>query len=144
MTLILDAAPLVALGDARDRMQPRVEGVLRAEPGALVIPGPVTAEVDYLLRQRGGPGPARRFLEDIARGRFQVECLSRAEHATVAELDLAYQDLNLGLADLSVVLLAQRFGTRRVLTFDERHFRVVRPLQGGIFTLLPADGPPVG
>jgi hypothetical protein len=27
----------------------------------------------------------------------------------------------------------------RLLTFDERHFRTIRPLQGGSFTLLPAD-----
>lgn len=48
-------------------------------------------------------------------------------------------DLNLGLADLSVAVIARKLGTRRILIFDERHFRVVRPLQGGVFTLLPAD-----
>ena len=55
------------------------------------------------------------------------------------EFDRRYVDLNLGLADLSVAVIAQRLGTRRILTFDERHFRAVRPLQGGVFTLLPAD-----
>jgi uncharacterized protein len=38
-----------------------------------------------------------------------------------------------------VPAVAHKLGTRRILTFDERHFRVVRPLQGGVFTLLPAD-----
>lgn len=47
--------------------------------------------------------------------------------------------IDLGLADLSLVLLAHKLDTRRILTFDERHFRAVRPLQGGAFTLLPAD-----
>jgi hypothetical protein len=32
-----------------------------------------------------------------------------------------------------------RLGTRRILTFDQRHFRAVRPIHGGVFTLLPAD-----
>lgn len=45
--------------------------------------------------------------------------------------------LNLGLADLSVVVLAHRFRTRRLLTFGERDFRAVTPLSGGSFTLLP-------
>ena len=49
------------------------------------------------------------------------------------------QHLNLGLADLSVAVLASRLGTRRILTFDQRHFRAVRPIQGGTFTLLPDD-----
>jgi len=57
----------------------------------------------------------------------------------IAELDERYDDLAVGLADLSVVVLAGRFGTRRVLTFDERDFRTLTPLTGGSFMLLPAD-----
>ena len=49
MTLILDAAPLVALADRRDSLGPQIEMLLRQEPGELVVPAPVTAEVDYLL-----------------------------------------------------------------------------------------------
>ena len=45
----------------------------------------------------------------------------------------------LGLADASLVVLALRFRTRRLLTFDDRAFRTVVPLQGGAFTLLPMD-----
>ena len=36
-------------------------------------------------------------------------------------------------------LLAHRFGTRRLLTFDERDFRTLRSVTGASFTLLPAD-----
>jgi hypothetical protein len=38
-----------------------------------------------------------------------------------------------------VVILAHRFRTRRLLTFDERDFRAITPLSGGSFTLLPRD-----
>jgi predicted nucleic acid-binding protein len=38
-----------------------------------------------------------------------------------------------------LVVLAQRHGTTRILSFDERAFRAVAPLQGGSFTVLPAD-----
>ncbi|MGQ0669984.1 MAG: hypothetical protein ACT4PO_09985 [Actinomycetota bacterium] len=41
MTLILDAAPLVALADRRDPAKPTIEALLRAEEGSLVIPAPV-------------------------------------------------------------------------------------------------------
>jgi predicted nucleic acid-binding protein len=80
-----------------------------------------------------------RFLDDVAAGRFRVEGLTPAEHGIALELDQAYGDLRLGLADLSVLVLAHRFRTRRLLTFDERDFRAVRPIAGGAFTLLPAD-----
>jgi predicted nucleic acid-binding protein len=50
-----------------------------------------------------------------------------------------YRDLRIGLADASLVVTAERHRTRRLLTFDERAFRAVTPLQGGAFTLLPGD-----
>jgi hypothetical protein len=57
-----------------------------------------------------------------------------------AELADRYADLGIGLTDASLVVLAARVGATDVATFDERHFRAVRPL--GIaeaFRLLPLD-----
>jgi predicted nucleic acid-binding protein len=113
--------------------------VLETEAGELVVPAPVTAEADYLLHRRLGEPSARAFMRDIAEGRFRVECLTQEEHGMALTLHDRYRDLALGLADLSVIILAGRFGARRILTFDERHFRLVTPLQGGSFVLLPAD-----
>ena len=44
-----------------------------------------------------------------------------------------------GLAGASVVVLAAQHVTTRVLTLDLRHFRAMEPIQGGHFTILPAD-----
>lgn len=140
MTLILDATPLVALADRADRMFEPVREALEAEQGPLVIPAPVSAEVDYLLGARHGELARRRFLADLAERRFAVACLEPGEYASVARLDARYADLGLGLADCSIVVLADRLQTRRLLSFDERHFRAVAPLQGGAFEILPADG----
>ncbi len=139
MTAIVDTAPVVALADARDPRHRMVRTVLDDEAGPLVIPAPVTAEIDYLLRQRGGPQAARRFLEDLTEGRFQVEGLTREEHGLALALHDRYAALDLGLADLSVVVLAYRHRTRRLVTFDQRDFRALTPLQGGAFILLAAD-----
>lgn len=139
MTLILDAAPLVALADARE---PHLQALLKIrdeEEGSLVLPAPVAAEVDYLLGVRYGEAARRAFLSDLAARRYDVACLEAGDYRTVAELDARYADLGLGLADCSILVLAERFGTRRLLSFDERHFRTVVPLHGGSFQLLPAD-----
>lgn len=137
MTLIVDAAPLVALADRRDPLQGAVRSVLTTEQGALVVPSPVTAEVDYLLGRRIGRSARLAFLDDLAAGRFTVEALVPDEYLAVVELEQRYPDLDMGLADGAAVVLAARFGTRRILTFDQRHFRTVRPLQGGAFDLVP-------
>lgn len=138
MTLLVDAAPLVALADRRDPARDAVRTALEGEPGALVIAAPVTGEVDYLLGRRVGLAARLAFLDDLAASRFSVECLTSAEYAAAVELDRRYAALDLGLADCATVVLAARLATRRVLTFDHRHFRVVTPLQGGSFELLPA------
>lgn len=108
MTLLLDAAPLVALADRRDRARPLVEEVLTTFPGPLVVPAPVTAEVDYLLGVRLGATARRAFLADLAAGRFRVESLDADEHGRALALDRHYADLELGLADLSVMVLSGR------------------------------------
>lgn len=141
MTLILDAAPLVALADRRDPAGPQIATILHEESGELVIPAAVTAEVDYLLGRRLGRRARVAFVEDIKAGRFTVGCLEADDYGVVVDLERRYVDIDVGLADLSVVVLAGRWGTRRLLTFDARHFRALRPFEGGHFTLLPVDEP---
>ena len=112
---------------------------METEPGPLILPAPVAAEVDYLVRQRGGARAARRFLEDLAEERFRIGSLTADEYAHALAVHDRYAALDLGLADLSVIVLAFRYRTSRLLTFDDRDLRQVMPLQGGTFSLLPAD-----
>ncbi len=139
MTLVIDAGPLVAVADERDPRRGEIHELLRAERGRLFIPAPVTAEIDYLLGQWFGAPAQRAFLEDLAARRYESPGLDSGDYQAALELDGRYGDLKLGLADLSVAVLARKLGTLRILTFDQRHFRAIRPLQGGRFTLLPAD-----
>ncbi len=142
MTLIVDAAPLVALANDGDPQNGRVVRVLQSEPGILILPAPVATEIDYFLAMRFGAVASQRFLADLANEAYRVECLLPDDYRAAERLNRQYAALNLGLADLSVVVLAARFNTLRILTFDYRHFRAVRPLQGGSFVLLPADENP--
>jgi len=107
--------------------------------GSLKIPAPTTAEIDYLLAQRFGRAARRAFLTDLAAGRFSVGGLDGDDYATIVGLEARYESLDLGLADCALVVLADRYRTDRILTFDERHFRTVTQLCGESFTILPAD-----
>ena len=60
-----------------------------------------------------------------------------AEAIRVIERHSGFGDL--GLADASIVVLANRYGALDVLTLDERRFRAVTGPQGRSFRLLPAD-----
>jgi predicted nucleic acid-binding protein len=139
LTLLIDAAPLVALADGEEPRRAQILELFTAETEALVVPAPITAEVDYLLGQRFGHAARRAFLRDLAAGRFVVAGLDREDYATILGLEARYADLQLGLADCALVVLADRYRTERIVTFDERHFRAVTSLAGEAFTVLPSD-----
>jgi predicted nucleic acid-binding protein len=139
LTLLIDAAPLVALADPDEPRRAQILATLKSEPEALIIPAPTTVEIDYMLGQRFGHAARRAFLGDLAAGRFAVASLERDDYSTVVGLETRYTDLGLGLADCALVILADRYQTDRILSFDERHFRAVTSLGGGPFVVLPAD-----
>lgn len=140
MTVVIDAAPLVSLADPDEPRRDAVLEIIKHEPGALVVPAPTTAEIDYLLGERFGRAARAAFLRDLAAGRFVVPCLERRDYVAVRDLDTRYADLDLGLADSALVVFASKYNTTRIVSFDERRFRAIRPLQGEAFTVLPADG----
>jgi predicted nucleic acid-binding protein len=139
VALVIDAGGLYAQADADEPRHADVAEILRAERDTLVTTELAAAEADHLILDRLGVDVELAFIEDLANGTFVVECLSRDELQTARAVVERYRDLRLGLADASLVVLAQRYASIRILTFDERAFRVVAPLQGGSFTVLPAD-----
>jgi hypothetical protein len=46
-----------------------------------------------------------------------------ASYAPIGQLDTRNADLELGLADYALVVIANRYKTNRIVSFDERHFR---------------------
>lgn len=137
--LIVDAGVLYAQADADEPQHGVVAGLLEAERDDLVTSQVVAAEADYLILKRLGIEVELAFLDDLADGTYVVDALKPHEFALAREIVERYRDLELGLADASLVVLAARWQTRRILTLDERAFRAVTPLQGGYFTVLPAD-----
>ncbi len=95
----------------------------------LVVPGPVIVEVDQLARARAGAHAARLFLAALDAGEHAVAYLSPGILRRAIEIDRHYGDLDLGLADTSVMALAERHRLP-ILTFDFAHFRATRPPSG--------------
>jgi predicted nucleic acid-binding protein len=100
----------------------------------------VLAESDCMLASRLGPAAAREFLEEVATEAYDLVDFDAGDVGSASGIIDRYADMGIGIADASLVVIAARFETTRLLTFDQRHFRTVAPLWGGpAFTLLPAD-----
>ena len=100
--------------------------------GTLVVPALTIGEVAYLISKRLGPRAETLFIGDLATGTFSVDAPQPSDWLRVGELVARYHDFPLGTVDASVVVTAERRGTRKIATLDRRHFSVV-----GSFELLP-------
>ncbi|MFO8150101.1 MAG: hypothetical protein R6T93_07375 [Trueperaceae bacterium] len=68
---------------------------------------------------------------------WPLPCLEGADLVVVGDVVERYADLRIGVADASLVVLADRYATSRLLTLDGRRFDAIRTLGGAPFTLLP-------
>ena len=77
------------------------------------------------------------MLRELASGAWDLAAFGTEDLAGAHAVVERYADQSIGLADASIVILAARYQTRTVVTLDRRHFGVVRPIDGGSFTILP-------
>ena len=132
---VVDAGPLFAAADTRDRDHRACVAVLSRSDLRLVIPTLVVAEVSYLIGERLGPGVEAVFLHDMARS--EVVAPEPEDWHRIAELVRQYADFPLGGTDASVVALAERLRTDLVITLDRRHLGAVQPRHCKSLRLLP-------
>jgi predicted nucleic acid-binding protein len=137
--LVLDTSGLLAALDADQRFHAPAREALSGHDGPLLLSPFVLAELDYLLATRVSRGAEMALLREVGRGAYSLEAFSVREVIEATRIMERYTDLEIGLADASVVVLAKRYDTLDVLTLDERHFRVLRGPRDRPFRLLPAD-----
>ena len=146
---LIDAGPLVAAGNKRDRRHVRSVRFIGGFEGTLVTTWPVLTEVCHFAHLRilnGGKVPfpggtakdkARRHCEDTPwhPRRFNAD-LSEEFVEIIADMMEKYADLPMDLADASLVWLGDETGIRDIVTFDERDFGTYRLASGKRFNNL--------
>lgn len=137
--ILLDASGLFAYLNEHEPARERIARVLEADSGPLVLSPLVLAELDYLVATRAGLEAELDLLDDVVRGAYWLAPFTADDVADARRVVERYRDLRIGLADASIVVLAARLGTNRVLTLDERHFRALLTPDGEPFVILPAD-----
>lgn len=137
MTILVDTSALLAFYDRGSADHEKVVAAFRAAPAPLSVSPLVLAEFDFLITKYAGARAAVVAAREIGAA-MHIEAFGAADVLAASEVMARYQDLKLGLTDASLVVLAARCRTDRLLTLDRRHFSVVRPLSNGdAFELLP-------
>ena len=137
--IILDTSGLLSALDASQTHHAAAANALRRASEPRLLSPFVLAELDYLLTTRVSGRAAQAVLREVADRAYQLEPFGPDDISRAVEILERYADLDLGLADASLVVLAERHGSLDLLTLDERHFRVVTGPRGRPFRLLPAD-----
>jgi predicted nucleic acid-binding protein len=125
--------------DSDDVMHRSVISVMDALDDPPIVPMAILAEIDYMLTKHLGMQASLYFLGSIETEVFQLEPSLSPDIVRCRELMTEYSDLKLGVADASIIAIAERLRTPTILSLDQRHFRVVRPNGFSHFILYPAD-----
>jgi hypothetical protein len=136
--LLVDTGALLANYDDSEQYHAAVRRVL-SRPQRRVLSPFVLAELDYMIGQAGGQAAELLVLLDVAEGRYELAPFAAADVASAKRVIEKYAALDLGLADASIVVLAERHDCLDVLTLDQRHFRAISGPHGRPFRLLPFD-----
>lgn len=135
--IIADTSGLLALFDRGEPEHQAVSHAVSRIAGPLVVSPYVVAELDYLVGTRIGVAQELAVLRELSGGAYLLPEFGPSDMARAANVVERYRDQDIGIADASIVVLAERYATRQLLTLDRRHFSVLRPEHRGRFTLLP-------
>lgn len=137
--ILLDTSGLLSALDASQRFHRECVQALRAAQAPLLLSPFVLAELDYLLAKHIGTAAQEALLAEVARGAYQLEVFTADDVARASKVILSLPGQNIGIADASIVVLAERHGVSAVLSLDERHFRALRIDRRKRFRILPFD-----
>lgn len=138
--IVADTSGLHSAFDESQSRHREARAVLESRVGPILVSPYVLAELDYLTVRDAGVSAELALLEEVVHGEYLLPSFDADDLLAARDVIERHRDLRIGLTDASLVVLADRYRTNRILTLDERHFRALRPLGGGTFELLPADG----
>ena len=135
--ILLDTSGLLSAIDASQHRHAEAVAALAEARGPFLLSPFVLAELDYLLATRVSVEAELALLDEVTRGAYRLEWFAAADVAAARSILERYRDLGIGLADASIVVLAERYAVNDVLTLDDRHFTALRSAGRKRFRLLP-------
>jgi predicted nucleic acid-binding protein len=135
--ILLDTSGLLAALDESQRRHRECAAALGAAVPPRLLSPFVLAELDYLLMRYVGNHAQCALLDEVARGVYRLEQFDGTDMERAREVLQKYTDLAIGLADASLVVLAERHSVASVLTLDRRHFSALRFSRRRRFEILP-------
>lgn len=137
--ILVDTSAALQLASSTAQRHADVAEVVDELAGPFLLSPFVLAELDYMLGTRHGQAAQLAMLGEVVEGAYELAEFGRADVESATKVIRRYEDLRIGLADASIVVLAETHRVVDILTFDSRHFRTIGGPGGRPFRLLPDD-----
>jgi predicted nucleic acid-binding protein len=134
---IVDTSVLLAYFDASEPDHAAVAETVAAVSDLLIVSPYVVAELNFLVATRHGVDAGLAVLSELTGGAWELAGFGVEDLRHARSIVANYRDQEIGVADASIVVLAERYGTRTIATLDHRLFNVLRSASGNPFDVLP-------
>ncbi|MBX3057109.1 MAG: PIN domain-containing protein [Anaerolineae bacterium] len=137
MTYLLDTSFWYALLNKGDKSHQQVMAFAQKINHPIVTATPVTTEVAYLVRRDLGHKALAAYIESLTDPDYRLLEPAKSDYRRAAGIIRKYSDAHIDFVDAVLVAISERLEITRVLTLDQRHFRLFRPSHCPAFEILP-------
>jgi predicted nucleic acid-binding protein len=136
MTALIDTGFMLAVLAHNDPHHSACRAVVNAEPDAL-FPSVVLPELAYMVFRDLGREPFVQFMRQLLDNPDKLIEPTHDDLSRATELLEKYEDSKLDFVDCVITAMAERLNIVRILTIDQRDFRMIRPSHIPAFEILP-------
>ena len=133
--VVVDTGPLVAILDRSDKYHSICLETLKIIRPPMWTTWPVLTEVAWLIRDQ--PKGLQRLWTLVDTGLLKIAVLPDSCLSEMSTIQKRFSTLELQLADMSLVLVAERDEKSIIFTLDRRDFSVIQKKSRGKLKLIP-------
>jgi len=135
--IIVDTSALLAMHDPREKSHLDLRKIAQSRKQELIVSPYVVAEFDYMISKANSSEFSLRALNNLLIAPFELVQLTTEDFIKATEVMAKYHDLSIGITDASLIALAARFETSKIMTLDRRHFSAMKLLSGKPVQMIP-------
>jgi uncharacterized protein len=136
LQILLDTSAIISLSDRSHNLNETIKNEVLKTENLCIVPSTVVVEVCQILKYRFGHIYELKFLQEIYKSGFMLETIKFEDHSRIIEILKKYADSNVGYVDSSIVAVAERLGTNKIITLDKKHFNTLIPSGFEYFDIL--------
>ncbi len=136
MTALVDTGFLLAVVSANDRMHEACSKALEEERKP-IVPVVIFTELAYMVTRDMGTSAFTHLMRSIFSGELELLLPTVKDLQRGIDIMEQYADSKIDFVDCMIVAMAERLNISRILTVDQRDFRILRPNHVPAFEILP-------